>query len=634
VARRRAVLPKAVSNHVPERAQQAIALALLSILTTLVFLPSLEHEFLNWDDRNYIHRNSWLHSSSFLSIISMFGGHYYFNYHPLTLLSYMLEFQLFGYEPAGYHASNIVLHVAAVLLLFALLRLLNADVWTCFFLAQLFAIHPLRIESVVWISERKDLLCSVFYLLGLCLWIMADKSFGRRERQLISASILAFLLASLSKAMAISFPLVVFLNDVLCRRERLKARIPSYLAMLAVALLFGYLNIHAQKGAINAALSLVERAKLAVYAPLHYAIKTIVPLRLAALYPLEFRPTRSSLLFVTGCVFLSALIGVAGATARRHPRLTFGILSAGVILAPVSGIVLVGNGFAADRYSYLPTALLLAGIAPFLSQKIQEATRALRVFLCFCGMVLVASCVPTTMNLATAWKESISLWARVLSIYPESVVGRRQLADAWSLEGVRAYESGESDIAEKFFRRAVQIFPADGKALHSLVGNVLRNGRHAEAEEILRRALSTPGIGSISRTYALAMMSVIARARGEEDRADSLLHAAFSLGRNEPTTGADLGFLAWTALQAGDSVLAMNYYEKALAVDPLNLSALQNLALLSAKIGEQHRALLLFRRILQVYPDHDAARYNVEILGRQIAIRQSNQLSHVDSGGP
>lgn len=583
--------------------QNAVALVLLAAITTLVLAPSIEYDFLNLDDTYYIHDNSWLRSFSLRNIASMFGHHYNYHYHPLTIFTYMLEFQLFGLNPAGYHATNIMLHVATALLLFGLLRLFSTDVYTSFILAQLFAVHPLRVESVVWISERKDVLCALFYLAGLCLWVLASKVRGSKERELIGASIIAFLLAALSKAMAVSFPFVVILNDLLCHRERVRSRIPAYLLLLLMAIFFSHQNMLAQR---EPAETTVAELKIAAYAPFLYAVKTLLPRDLAALYPMEFSPTNRILPFFVGCVFCVTMIGLAFAVVRRHPKLTYGILASGIVLLPVSGIITVASVFAADRFTYLPTAILFTGIAPILSQYLRKAARVRRLIVRVCFVLLTVAYASVTLATMSNWSDGTAAWTRVLTLYPNSRDAKRLLADVWSTKAQTAIADGQIEAAEQLVEHALEVFPADQRALRIKVDWLLARGERELAEQILSRARVTHGATVAGKTYALGMIGIIARSKGEMARADSIFREVYDFGGREPTS-PESRLLALLAVAAGDTSRAMRYYERSLEQEPLNKTALSNLGLLCVKTGEETRGFLLFHRACELYPDDPLA---------------------------
>jgi hypothetical protein len=341
---------------------------LLFLAAVAIFLPSLHYEMLNWDDEYYVLSNPWLLNFSWGNITGLFTHSYFSNYHPLTMISYMVDFQLWGYEPAGYRAVNLVLHGATVVIGYLLLRALGGARWLSFFLMLFFAVHPLRLESVVWISERKDVLAGLFYTLALLFWVKGSRTTeSHHSRAWITAAVVAVVLSLFSKAMAVSFPFVVFLHDMLLHRDRVKPRVPVYLLLVALSVLFMWANMQAQTEARADWVPLSWRIKVAAFAPVHYGWKTLLPVGLSPLYPFELRPTQHWWAVVLAVVVNLIALAAVILCWKRRPLVAWGLLSAAIVLGPVSGIITFGAAWAADRYSYLPTLVLLAGLAPWAS---------------------------------------------------------------------------------------------------------------------------------------------------------------------------------------------------------------------------------------------------------------------------
>lgn len=406
----------------PTVKSEFLPLALLLAASVLVFLPSLPYEMLEWDDDYYILQNMWLLNLSWANVQGIFTTYYFSNYHPLTLLSYMIDFQLWGYDPAGYRLVNILLHAATVLSAYGLFRTLGAGRWVSAALLVFFAVHPLRLESVVWISERKDVLSGFFYVAGLWLWSLAGKD-HKPGWPLIVASFAALVLSLLSKAMAVSFPFVIALHDFLLVREKFNRRIPLYLAMAMIAALFMVINVQAQAGAIaseEVGPGLLTRLGIAAYAPFFYLSKTLVPLGLSPLYPIEFHPTQNIALSILGFLVSGGALALVALCWNRAPLFAWGLLSTALILGPVSGIISFGAAFAADRYSYLPTIVLFAGLAPGASQWMESLEPKMRRAYAAVGALLIMVTGGLTLAIMPAWQNTASLWERVLDVYPQS----------------------------------------------------------------------------------------------------------------------------------------------------------------------------------------------------------------------
>ncbi len=580
----------------PSLRRDAIALGLLSLATLLLFLPSLPYAFLNWDDQMYIHKNAWLLNLSWENAAGVFRFPYFSNYHPLTMLSYMVDFSWFGYEPEGYRAVNIALHAATVAAAFALFRALGAGTGSTFLALLFFAIHPLRIESVVWISERKDVLCGLFYTLSLLCWVRAGKSPARGAAWL-SGAILCAVLAMLAKAMAISLPAVILLHDCLYDRERLKDRAPLYLLIAAMAAVIAWVNKQAQVEALIVGIPFVEKLKVAAWAPLHYVAKSLWPSGLCALYPYEFRPTVAAPAAAAGVLFTTGLVAGAAWSWKRAPGIAFGLLAAGLALGPVSGIVAFSSAYAADRYSYLPTLVLLAGVTVYTSRAVEGLGTGARRSIAALVLAACAALGVTTARLLPNWQDSAAVWSRVLAIYPESGKARLNLAHAQLVGGEsvtvpEAPEREETAGAIDSMSQAGQI----------VVWKLIKEGRSDDALKaaqsiqdpaislfwqlrvhqrtndrgrlrIAADALLALGSGITSEQRAEAGLSLVMA--GEDQAARAALD-----GIPEPTFKGALawGLLAQRAAEAADSDAMESAARRALAIFPAEGNAIPVLA--------------------------------------------------------
>ena len=193
-----------------------LSLCLILAIPAISFFPSLKNDFLNWDDPQYVTENKMITELSWRNIETIFDSIYMGHYHPLTLLSYALEYRFFKLNPFAYHLTNLILHLINGLLVFWLIWMLKGGVLTSLVVSLLFGIHPLHVESVAWISERKDLLCSFFFLGSLVVYLTYLKT---RRRRFYFLSLFLFLLSLLSKSMAVTLPLVLVLCDYLLDRK-------------------------------------------------------------------------------------------------------------------------------------------------------------------------------------------------------------------------------------------------------------------------------------------------------------------------------------------------------------------------------------------------------------------------------
>jgi Flp pilus assembly protein TadD len=256
-----------------------------------------------------------------------------------------------------------------------------------------------------------------------------------------------FVLALLSKAMAISFPLVVILYDLLHHRDRMRGRLPLYAVLLVMAAVFAVLNRQAQTIAVVEAAPLDYRLWTAMYAPLHYTLKTLWPSGLVALYPIESNPATLWPVRALSLLFNLGAIALVIRCWTRRPTVSFGLLASAIVLGPVSGIVMFGSAYAADRYSYLPTAFLMIGFIPTCSEALISASGRVKALTGAALVTAVVMCVSVSLWLMPTWQSSATLWSRVLAIYPESSKARVNLAHAQFASGQRVSDDDEA-VAE------------------------------------------------------------------------------------------------------------------------------------------------------------------------------------------
>jgi tetratricopeptide (TPR) repeat protein len=406
-----------------------LALAVLLVLATLLLYGGVRHHaFLAFDDSVYVTRNA--HVSSGLNrdnVIWAFSGFHESNWHPLTWLSHMADCQLFGLNPGPPHLINVVLHAANVLLLFWLLQSATGASWRSFFVAALFALHPLNVETVAWVAQRKSLLCTLFSLLAIA-------AYGRYVRQpnweKYLVVVAMFALALLSKPMAVSLPLVLLLLDYWPfqryedrpRRQRWLRLSVEKLPLLLMSAASSVVTMLAQRagGAVadSTALPLPLRLGNAIVSYVAYLGKTVWPANLAVFYPhpQNFLPWSD---VAAGAVILAA-ITVAALFFRRARYLAMGWLFFVVTLIPVIGVVQVGRQALADRYAYIPCIGLFIILAWGLNDVV-EATGVSRFVPAVAALCLLSAFAVATARYLPYWETGVKLLthASVVAGHPD-----------------------------------------------------------------------------------------------------------------------------------------------------------------------------------------------------------------------
>src|ERR1043166_5765413 len=340
------------------RPQTLGACIFLVAITWLVFGQTIRYDFVNYDDNEYVYANPNIaHGLTINGVVHAFSGTHSANWHPLTTLSHMLDCQLWGLRAGGHHLTNLVLHTIAVVLLFLVLQQITGAIWRSAFVAAVFAIHPLRVESVAWISERKDVLSAVFFMLTLGAYVryVRSPSFGCY----LTMSIL-FALGLMSKPMLVTVPFVLLLLDYwplnrFTERSSTKQLILEKIPLLALSVAGGLTTLWAQHSSMarGEQLPLLLRITNGLVTYITYLEQMIWPVGLAVFYP---HPEDKLPLWAIGLAMVLLGLVSAGAIAlrRKYPYFITGWFWYLVMLLPVIGLVQVGSQAHADRYTYLP----------------------------------------------------------------------------------------------------------------------------------------------------------------------------------------------------------------------------------------------------------------------------------------
>jgi len=431
----------------------ALAALALVLFAAWAYAPVLQAQFINFDDTDYVTANEQVRAGlSAAGTLWAFTATHASNWHPLTWLSHMLDVQLFGLDAAAHHRTNLVLHLANTVLLLLALRRLTGRFWPSLAVAGLFALHPLHVESVAWVAERKDVLSSFFFFLALYLYA----GYGRtpsagRYIALCGATALGLM----AKPMLVTLPCVLLLLDYwplerlahnapekqgapgkLTRRRLSFLRLAAEkLPLLALAGLAAFMVIAAsrQAGAMASLdeLGMTARIANAVAAYLDYLIKLVAPTGLAVYYPLRTTPAWEAAV----AAFLLLAISTAAFTLRRKaPYLLVGWLWFLGMLVPVVGLVQVGGQAMADRYTYLPAlGLFLAlvwGAADLAAQR-----KAYKIAAALAGLVTFVALGLATRGQAAFWKNSETLYTRALSVTAKNFIVQYNLGSYLSSQG-------------------------------------------------------------------------------------------------------------------------------------------------------------------------------------------------------
>ncbi|MBT0653837.1 tetratricopeptide repeat protein [Geomobilimonas luticola] len=478
---------RAVQWHLP------LALILIAAVTTAVYWPALRNGFIDFDDDVYVTANlmvqQGLSLKGFLWSLTTFHAA---NWHPLTWLSHMLNVELSGMNPAGHHATSLFIHAVNSMLLCALLYRLTGFVGRSLVVALLFAIHPLHVESVAWVAERKDVLSTLFWFLtmGAYVWYTGKPGLKRY----LPVAVL-FALGLMAKQMLVTLPVILLLMDYwpLARltprrgerggtdlRFLLAEKIP--LVVMAAAASLMILRAHASAKALFRVdgESLLLHGGNAFLSYVKYIRNMFWPVDLALFYP--FEPSAVTAPRVAGAVVLLALLtGLAVVQGRKRPYLVFGWFWYLITLLPVIGFIRVGGQAMADRYTYIPLVglfIILAWGGGELAGRWRNGLPAVTVV----SVIVVAILSVLTVKQIRYWQSSYDLYAHALAVVERNWLAHNNM-------GVLLSQHNRNDEAILHFQESVRLNPTGIEGIRNLGNSYQMAGRYAEAIEAYRLAV-------------------------------------------------------------------------------------------------------------------------------------------------
>jgi len=605
----------------PEKHRLLLCLILVGVVLAC-YRPVSRNQFLNYDDDTYItnnlHVRAGLHWPTVKWAFSTFDAA---NYHPLTWLSHALDSQLFGLNPAGHHEMNVLLHALNAALIFLLLLRMTGFGWRSFFVAALFALHPINVECVAWAAERKNVLSMLFFLLALhaYVWYARRPVLGR-----YLPTVFFFVLALLSKPQVITFPFLLLLLDYwpLGRFRDTRAaeassfslgfphqsptrlvleKIPFFLLSAASTII----TLQAQKagGAIQTLTQYPPalRVETAIVAYVRYLGKTFWPSKLVALYP---HPTS---LYpgwqVAACTLL--LLGITAIVlfARKQGYLAVGWFWFLGALVPMLGLVQVGAQAMADRYAYIP----FLGLFMMLTWLAADCAKTMRLPQVWFA-ILAAACLLALAMLSHRqvgyWHDTPSFWQRTLALTGNNYVAHDSLGEYLAAQG-------RTDEAAVQFQQALAIRPDDLPANLNLGAYEHSHGNIRAAVEhyqIVARNAADQDL----RAKAYANLGSAYRLLGDSAKAKQCYETAIELEPDHPFP-IDLIGLGLIALKSGDPAEAIRLYQRAMEIQPTDVGYLL-LAQALDQNGRPDEANAIRARVARASPDLAAAQKQVQSL--------------------
>jgi protein O-mannosyl-transferase len=603
---------------------------LVALITFVVFSPALRNDFVNWDDLETLVDNQNFRGLTWSHLHWMFTTFHLGHYQPLSWLTFSLDYLIWGMNPAGYHLTSILLHSAnGVLFYFVTLRLLamgaplsNAVVLklAAGFAALIFAIHPLRVESVAWATERRDVLSGFFLLLTVLCYLKAvgpgtnNTSRGRW----ITGSAVLYAFSLLSKASGMTLPLVLLVLDVYplrrlrggigqwfsasARRVWLE-KLPFFIAAAAAAAVA--LTAQQKAGALVSTEThdLAGRIAQGLYGITFYIVKTLQPTDLAPLYeiPPELHLFHWRVIFAA-IVFLLFSSGFF-ATRHRWPAGMAGWIVYLLLLAPVLGVAQAGLQLVADRYTYLSCmvwAILLASALPYLwrprTKGVGPVSAALSIAI---PLLVLFGLGVLTWRQTEVWHDSERLWNHALAVSPSGM--------AYLHVGRFKAQRGDLEVAVTHLRRAVEINPKNDVFQSNLALVLARQGNLAEATVHFRRALEiNPGDAATQNNMGITLAQ-----QGKLDEAIQHFQHSLEIKSNDASGHTNL---ANVLLGRGDMEGAIKHLRMAVEIDPTDADNQNNLAIVLAQRGDFKEATKYLRRVVELKPGDAAAANNLAII--------------------
>jgi tetratricopeptide (TPR) repeat protein len=597
-ARPRQIAPAAAASDGP---RAYLAPAVVGLITLIAFLPSLANGFVAWDDDKNFLNNPHFRGFSPDHLHWMWTTFHLGHYVPLTWMTLGLDYTVWGMRAAGYHFTSSAIHaINAVLLYFVARRLLRLAFGTVdpgaltiasAITALTFAVHPLRVESVVWITERRDVLSGFFYLASLLCYLRAVGG-ERLARGRYAASVVLFACALLSKATAVSLPVALLVVNVYPLRRvpgfarQVIAELTPFVLLATVASVLSIVALHPP-----AQLDVPQKLAVSAYGLVFYLAKTLLPRGLSPLYELPQHVDPIALRYLICYIVVVVITAAAWIIRRRSPGTVAALAAFFVAILPMLGVVQNGPQITADRYTYFaaPALALLAGAAYIWASRVNRVAAAR-----FAAVALVAVLTLLTWRQTLVWRSTRALWTRVLALDSTSSIAHVGMATLLLRED-------QVDDAAEHARRAVALAP-DYPQAHNDMGVVYaRQGDIADAIREYERAVELDP----KSDEAHSNLGVALAAHGDLAGAIEQYETAVALNPDAADAHVDWGN---SLVRAGHPDEAIDHYRAALAIRPDHAEAELNWGVALALERKYAEAVEHFRRSLEIDPGQREAR--------------------------
>jgi len=594
-----------------------IVIILLVAMTTAAYWQVRTHAFVFYDDQEYIVENRHVQAGlTGSSARWAFTATYASNWHPFTWLSHMADRQFFGDGPAGPHLVNLFLHVLNSVLLLLLLQRMTGGFWQSAFVAALFALHPLHVESVAWAAERKDVLSGLFFLLTLLAYVRYAERPGAAR---YLASLGLFGVGLMAKPMLVTMPLVLLLLDYwplkrfavaalrtgaqVSSGQLLRRLLMEKMPFFLLSALSSFATLTAQRGAMASMehLPLFSRFGNALISYAGYLKKMVWPMDLAVFYPLA--PGDDLWKVAAAAALLVLVTAFAARLSANRGYLLVGWLWYLVMLVPVIGIVQVGLQSMADRYTYLPLIGVFIMAAWGLDDIVSRwpRVRAVAVTSAVIALVLLSG---LTWSQAGTWKDTYSLFSRCAAVTKDNYLALDVLGNIL----VKQDRPGEALV---LLQKAAELNGYDAEIQHNIGMALSRLGRNVEAESHIRHAVL------LNPNYARAYhdLGILIARRDDPLAAAKVFREAVRIEPDNPDFRYDLGV---SLVDAGQLDEAIAEYAEVLKEEPDHTKAHSNMGVALARQGKMNEAIEHFSHAIELSPDDENAHRNLELARRML----------------
>ena len=560
-----------------------LVVLILILLILAVYWPVQNYGFIDFDDNVYVTRNSHVQSGITLDgFYWAFSTKFFGLWNPLVWISFMIDYHFFGFNAGGYHWTNVILHIFNTILLFFIFRNITGAVWRSAFVAALFAIHPINVESVAWIAERKNVLSTFFWMLTMLFYVRYVKQPNWKRYLPV---FICFALGLMSKPMLVTLPFVLLLIDywplnraainlqnennilgaLISEREKLSflilEKIPLFILSAVSLYITLYTAIHTPQSERIIYISFTQRITNVFFSYVMYLKKLLWPEDLSIWYLYLNVPVWQ--VFLSAVILIMATILVCK-YLKKYPYLPVGWFWYLGTLVPVIGIIQIADHTMADRYAYVPLIGIFAMIAWGVEQISSKAVYLKKIFM-FTAVLILALLTVSAHHQVKLWTNTFTLFENALKKDPNNYVAYHKI-------GREAAKNGENEKALYYYDMALKIRPGLYPTHFHKGHLLLRMGKRDEAYESFEKAVQ------FNKSFAVAYH--------------------------------DLGFLCFE-----DNKLdkAIEYFTKAIAAEPENIESYNGLGAVLAKKGRIPEAIVQFQKALNINPHHKIAQRNMRI---------------------